>query len=107
MYLGRIVEQCDVDTLFNSPKHPYTQALLKSIPRIAGARQELDPIQGMVPSPFRRPSGCTFHTRCTQRFAPCSTIEPAMTELAANHRVRCLLYESLPEVREGNTVKNG
>jgi len=106
MYLGRIVEQCDVDTLFNSPKHPYTQALLKSIPRISGQRRELDPIQGMVPSPFRRPSGCTFHTRCTQRFAPCSAVEPAMTELSANHRVRCLLYESLPNLPEGNNGVN-
>ncbi|MBI1258213.1 MAG: ATP-binding cassette domain-containing protein [Chloroflexi bacterium] len=96
MYLGRIAEHSDVDTLFNSPKHPYTQALLRSIPRIAGQRQELDPIQGMVPSPFRRPSGCTFHTRCTQRMAHCSVVEPAITQLNETHQVRCLLYEPMP-----------
>lgn len=98
MYLGRIVEQCDADTLFNSPKHPYTQALLRSIPRITARRQELDPISGMVPSPFRRPSGCPFHPRCSQRMAHCSTIEPALTQLGDQHQVRCLLYENMPEV---------
>ena len=96
MYLGRIVERADVDTLFNAPKHPYTQALLRSIPRIAAKRQELDPIAGMVPSPFRRPTGCPFHPRCTQRIASCSTVEPAVTHLSANHDVRCLLYETTP-----------
>ncbi len=96
MYLGRIVERADVDTLFNAPKHPYTQALLRSIPRITAKRQELDPIAGMVPSPFRRPTGCPFHPRCTQRIASCSTVEPATTHLSANHDVRCLLYETTP-----------
>jgi peptide/nickel transport system ATP-binding protein len=97
MYLGRIVEQCDVDTLFNQPKHPYTQALLRSIPRIAPTRQELDPIAGMVPSPFRRPTGCPFHPRCAQRMAHCSAVEPALTHLTDHHHVRCLLYEAQPE----------
>lgn len=93
MYLGRVVEQADADTLFNAPKHPYTQALLRSIPKIAPERQALDPIAGMVPSPFRRPGGCPFHPRCVQRITPCSSIEPALTELGDNHQVRCLLYE--------------
>lgn len=80
MYLGRIVEHCSVDTVFNAPKMPYTQALLRSIPRISSRRHELDPIKGMVPSPFRRPSGCPFHTRCKERMPHCSAIEPAVTE---------------------------
>lgn len=104
MYLGKIVEQCDVDTLFNTPKHPYTQALLRSIPRISAKRSELDPIAGMVPSPFRRPSGCAFHPRCSQRMAHCSSTEPKQTRLSANHDVRCLLYETMPaeaEVQHG------
>src|SRR5690606_5294644 len=94
MYLGRIVEQSHVDAIFNDPKHPYTQALLRSIPKIAAERQQLDPIEGMVPSPFRRPTGCPFHPRCKQRMAHCSTIEPGLTQLSDDHRVRCLLYES-------------
>ncbi len=95
MYLGQIVERADVDTLFNAPKHPYTQALLRSIPRISAKRQELDPIAGMVPSPFRRPTGCPFHPRCTQRIASCSSVEPSTTHLSENHDVRCLLYETV------------
>ncbi len=103
MYLGRIVEQCDADTLFNNPKHPYTQALLRSIPKIAPQRQELDPISGMVPSPFRRPSGCSFHPRCTQRMMHCSVVEPSLTQLGERHQVRCLIYEPKPT----ETVQHG
>jgi oligopeptide/dipeptide ABC transporter ATP-binding protein len=106
MYLGRIVEQSDVDTLFHDPKHPYTQALLQSIPKIAAQRQQLNPIEGMVPSPFRRPSGCTFHPRCTQRMAHCSRVEPTMTALGDNHQVRCLLYETMP-TSEVETLQHG
>jgi peptide/nickel transport system ATP-binding protein len=106
MYLGRIVEQSDVDTLFHNPKHPYTQALLQSIPKIAPQRQQLNPIEGMVPSPFRRPPGCTFHPRCTQRMAHCSAVEPTLTGLSENHQVRCLLYETLP-TSEVETLQHG
>ncbi len=106
MYLGQIVERADADTLFNEPKHPYTQALLRSIPRIAARRQELDPIAGMVPSPYRRPKGCPFHPRCTQRMPQCSTVEPNVTSLAENHKVRCLLYETQP-APERETVQHG
>jgi oligopeptide/dipeptide ABC transporter ATP-binding protein len=106
MYLGRIVEQSDVDTLFHNPKHPYTQALLQSIPKIAAQRQQLNPIEGMVPSPFRRPSGCTFHPRCIQRMAHCSKVEPTMTALGDHHQVRCLLYETLP-ASEVETLQHG
>jgi oligopeptide/dipeptide ABC transporter ATP-binding protein len=106
MYLGRIAEHCDADTVFNEPKHPYTQALLRSIPRIAAQRQELDPISGMVPSPFRRPTGCTFHPRCSQRMAHCSSIEPALTQLNESHQVRCLIYEAAPDP-EVETIQHG
>ncbi|MFN3705843.1 MAG: ABC transporter ATP-binding protein [Thermoflexales bacterium] len=93
MYLGRIVENGDVDTIFNNPKHPYTQALLSSVPKISVTRQPLEPIQGMVPSPFRRPSGCTFHPRCSRAMPICQTVEPSMIEISPAHRVRCLLYD--------------
>ena len=97
MYLGKIVERADVDTVFNEPKHPYTRALLRSIPKIEMKRDELDPIIGMVPSPFRRPSGCQFHPRCAERFEPCSRVEPNARQLEENHVVRCLLYEDVQE----------
>jgi len=93
MYLGRIVEKGDVHTIFSNPKHPYTQALLKSIPKIAMKREELDPIQGMVPSPFRRPGGCPFHPRCIQARPECQEIVPSITQLSPDHTVQCLLYE--------------
>ncbi|MGB3328369.1 MAG: ABC transporter ATP-binding protein [Thermomicrobiales bacterium] len=95
MYLGQVVEQGSVDDIFHDPKHPYTRALLKSIPRLGQARQRrLDSIAGMVPSSFDRPSGCPFHTRCPS-FMPgrCDRIEPDVTKLGPARNVRCLLYE--------------
>jgi oligopeptide/dipeptide ABC transporter ATP-binding protein len=103
MYLGKIVERASADAIFNSPKHPYTQALQRSIPKIAMRREELDPIKGMVPSPYRRPSGCSFHTRCAHAMDKCKQIEPIDTTLADDHTVRCLLYE---DARELSAVKN-
>jgi peptide/nickel transport system ATP-binding protein len=106
MYLGKIVEISDVDTIFNAPKHPYTQALLNSIPKIAVKRGELDPIRGIVPNPYRRPGGCPFHTRCPKAMPECQTIEPAITKLDENHFVQCLLYEDLP-TRKAELAVNG
>ena len=97
MYLGKIVERADVDTIFNAPKHPYTQALLHSIPKIAMKREELDPIKGMIPNPYRRPSGCAFHPRCSQVMERCKHITPNVTAIQPDHTVRCLLYEDMPE----------
>ena len=93
MYLGKIVEFSDVHTIFHAPMHPYTQALLRSIPKIAIEREELDPIKGMVPSPFRRPSGCPFNPRCSKMMEKCTSVEPNITALGENHTVQCLLYE--------------
>ena len=96
MYLGKVVERADVNTIFNNPKHPYTQALLHSIPKIAMKREELMPIKGMVPSPYRRPSGCTFHPRCSQAMEKCKQVEPAMIAVSPDHSVHCLLYGGSP-----------
>src|SRR5439155_17483596 len=66
MYLGTVAETGSVGAIFHDAKHPYTQALLRSIPKVGlETRQRLDTIKGMVPDPFTRPSGCTFHPRCT------------------------------------------
>lgn len=91
MYLGRIVEHGDVNTIFHNPKHPYTRALLESIPKMAAQRNALNPIEGMVPNPFRRPGGCAFHPRCRERIEQCSHIVPEITQLSDSHQVRCLL----------------
>lgn len=94
MYMGKIVESADVDTIFHDPKHPYLRALLKSIPRIgAKTGKRLGSITGMVPDPFNIPSGCSFRTRCSE-FIPglCDVKEPVYAELDDGHRVACHLY---------------
>ena len=102
MYLGKIVERADADTIFNNPKHPYTQALLRSIPKIAMRREELDPIKGMVPSPFRRPSGCNFNPRCPRAMPVCREVVPSSIKLGPNHTAACLLYDaSVRDKKEG------
>ena len=94
MYLGQVVEQSSVDELFNEPLHPYTQALLRSIPRMGRSRdQHLDSIRGMVPDPYNRPSGCPFHPRCDKMIAGrCDTEEPKLTTLPDGRAVSCWLY---------------
>jgi oligopeptide/dipeptide ABC transporter ATP-binding protein len=93
MYLGKVVEFSDVTTIFQSPQHPYTRALLRSIPKISKDRDELDPIAGMVPNPFNRPRGCPFHPRCTRSMEICHEVVPGITKLGENHTVQCHLYE--------------
>jgi peptide/nickel transport system ATP-binding protein len=99
MYLGEVVEMADVDTIFYNPKHPYTQALIHSIPllglkSVKGITEPLTAIQGSVPDPYSVPSGCPFHPRCDQAIlGVCDRREPPFLELAPNHKVRCVLYE--------------
>jgi oligopeptide/dipeptide ABC transporter ATP-binding protein len=91
MYLGRVAESADVDTIFHDPRHPYTRALLRSIPRAEGAiRERLNPIRGMVPDPFNRPSGCVFHPRCNaMEEGLCDGQAPSIREIAPDHWVSC------------------
>ena len=91
MYLGRVAETSDVDTIFHDARHPYTKALLRSIPRVEGSvRERLNSIRGMVPDPFNRPPGCVFHPRCDE-FIPgvCDREAPELVEIAPNHLVSC------------------
>ncbi len=95
MYLGRVAERGDVDSIFYDPKHPYTQALLRSIPKLRGRKQRerLDSIRGMVPDPLNRPPGCPFWPRCDQYMeGKCDATVPQRIELTENRDVRCLLY---------------
>ncbi|HKZ08125.1 MAG TPA: ABC transporter ATP-binding protein [Methylomirabilota bacterium] len=94
MYLGRVVEQAPVDEIFHAPKHPYTQALLRSIPRMRSrSRERLTPIAGSVPHPYDRPAGCPFHPRCPQFIAGrCDREEPVLRPMGAGHAVSCFLY---------------
>jgi oligopeptide/dipeptide ABC transporter ATP-binding protein len=100
MYLGIVVERGDVDQIFHEPKHPYTRALLQSIPRLGQAtRERLESIRGMVPDPYHRPDGCPFNTRCDFAIpGVCDRILPPVTDLGYRRDVRCLLHE--PEYRD-------
>ena len=95
MYLGIVVERGNVDQVFHEPKHPYTRALLKSIPRLGlQSRARLDSIRGMVPDPYNRPDGCPFNTRCDFAIpGVCDRILPPITRLGYRRDVRCLLHE--------------
>jgi peptide/nickel transport system ATP-binding protein len=94
MYLGRVVEEGSVDDIFHNPKHPYTKALLQSIPSIESTpRVRLPTISGSIPHPFNRPAGCPFHPRCPS-FMPgrCDQEEPQLRELGGGQKASCLLY---------------
>ena len=93
MYAGRVVEQGQVRDVLRTPEHPYTRGLLASLPgAVRGA--PLTPIDGTVPSLGHFPSGCTFHPRCRERFAPCDAQVPGLTALEHGRVVRCHLHET-------------
>lgn len=94
MYLGRIVERGPVQKVFGTPRHPYTRALLRSIPSIlAKPRSKLETIEGSIPHPYNRPAGCPFHPRCTERIAGlCDSALPPTTALDDLAAVSCFLY---------------
>ena len=101
MYLGRDVESGGVDAIFHDPKHPYTRALLQSIPRYGGGESDrLYSIKGTVPHPFDRPTGCPFHPRCDDFIAEqCNRIDPHRHQISQEHSVRCLLYSSADKIQ--------
>ena len=100
MYLGRIVEIAPTETLFTSPQHPYTQALLSAVPKARWDSGGIVPIEleGEVPSPINPPSGCYFSPRCPYAMEECYQSSPGLSEIATGHRVACYLV--------ANQVKN-
>ena len=98
MYAGEIVEQTDVNSLFDQPLHPYTQGLIGSIPVLGQIKDKLDVIPGLVPNLVNLPEGCRFAPRCQARFKYglniCTDIKPELEEVKPGHFVRCWLYES-------------
>lgn len=95
MYGGRIVEQADVDALYERPLHPYTQGILASIPTLSTDRSSsLFSIPGLPPNPMNLPQGCAFSARCKQAMTICGEKVPTLKERKNNHLVACWLYES-------------
>jgi len=93
MYLGQMVEQAPTDAMFANPRHPYTRALLSSVPEPKlHAKRERIVLRGELPSPLNPPSGCVFHTRCPMAKPECKKMVPVNKELSAGHFVSCHLY---------------
>jgi peptide/nickel transport system ATP-binding protein len=95
MYAGRVVEEASVEQLFARPLHPYTQGLIRSIPRIdrsAGRRARLEAIAGVVPNLIAPPPGCRFAPRCRSARPACVEAVPALRTVESGHKVACILY---------------
>lgn len=97
MYLGRIVEVADTAELFANPRHPYTRALIDSIPRMSesSVNRELV-LEGEPPSPYDIPSGCRFHPRCPVAVSACREIDPALSPVSIAHESACIIAAELP-----------
>ena len=93
MYLGRVVESTITDALFEQPNHPYTQALLREVPRLESRHSEFLPIEGEIPSPLDPPSGCHFHPRCPHAMPRCRTEAPVLKEIQPGWQSACHLND--------------
>jgi oligopeptide transport system ATP-binding protein len=93
MYLGRIIEMAPADDIYETPLHPYTEALLSVVPiPNPKIRRKKIILKGDVPSPIHPPQGCHFHTRCPRRMSVCNQVDPEVKIAKINHSVRCHLY---------------
>lgn len=96
MYMGNIIESGTAEEVLGTPAHPYTRALLKSIPILGkGADQDINPIKGSTPDPFNRPSGCQFAPRCDYACAECDKCMPDEVVMGGTHMVRCARYQEV------------
>jgi peptide/nickel transport system ATP-binding protein len=98
MYAGKVVEEAPVEALFEAPRHPYTQGLIRSIPRLdlaATEHRRLEAIPGTVPSLLNPPPGCRFAARCRHAVPACRDAEPPLRVIAAGHKVACIRAEEI------------
>jgi oligopeptide/dipeptide ABC transporter ATP-binding protein len=104
MYMGRVVEMADADTLFSRPLHPYTVGLMRSIPRL-GKKTRLTPIPGSVPDPLAVPEGCAFYPRCIAPKNDACMQDIPLIEVEPGHTVRCTLYQSISQSQDDPHVE--
>lgn len=93
MYAGQVVEETDRYRLFRQPRHPYTQGLLQSIPKLDEQKERLYAIPGQVPNPYQMPAGCRFAPRCTQVMDVCRQAVPSLAPVEQGHVSRCFLHQ--------------
>ena len=93
MYLGRVVEEADTETVFRRPNHPYTRSLLDSVPRIENRKRAFSVVKGEIPSPLNPPAGCHFHPRCPLAMERCRVEVPKLREIAPGQHSACHLND--------------
>jgi peptide/nickel transport system ATP-binding protein len=93
MYLGRVVEEADTETVFRRPNHPYTRSLLDSVPRIENRKRAFSVVKGEIPSPINPPPGCHFHPRCPMAMERCRVEVPKLREISPGQRSACHLND--------------
>jgi peptide/nickel transport system ATP-binding protein len=106
LYLGRLMEVGRAEDVFSGPHHPYTEALLSSVPSVDGMHRERVKLNGEIPSAMNPPSGCVFHTRCVRKIGKiCETEQPPLNNVGSGHVVRCHIpADQLPRAPEGQLV---
>lgn len=106
MYAGKIIEEGNLDEVFNHTLHPYTEGLFNSLPNIKNRKNKLQPIHGLMPDPTNLPKGCAFAPRCNYATEACKERRPELTSFGGTHRAACLAYEN-PDFHIERGKKNG
>ena len=94
MYAGRVIEEGNLDEVFNHTKHPYTEGLFNSLPNIKNRKSKLQPIHGLMPDPTNLPKGCAFAPRCNYATDACFQRQPEIRDFGGTHKAACLAYEN-------------
>ena len=106
MYAGKIIEEGNLEEVFNHTLHPYTEGLFNSLPNIKNRRSKLEPIRGLMPDPTNLPRGCAFAPRCNYATDACRERRPELVSFGGTHKAACLAYEN-PDFHIERGKKNG